>query len=211
MDQLLDAVNDLISEHWVKFLVAAGLTASGWLLGWRRSRQQWRRREFFHRINFSLTSIVDGTLRIRTLAEKSCDDVFLNEAAVTQITTAAIQTKPGLPLIPLPDEDYWFFLNAVLNEVSEQFAAGLIAKDAGLPVKSTNYIIALTNEADGDVRTRKIRALLLNKSLLDGLEKSAPQFESPHHRIRWETVLQIAEQFQKTPQRFLDVEIVTPM
>lgn len=209
MDELVKAVSELVSEHWVKAVVAIGFTAAGWLIGWRRSRAQWRRREFFHRINFSLTSIVDGTLQIRTLAEKSCADVFLNETAVTQITTAAQQTRPGLPLIPLPEKDYWFFLNAVLNEVSEQFAAGLVAADAGLPVKASRYVIALTNEADGDVRTRKIRALLVNLELLQDMEKTAPNFESPHHRIRWETLLHIAEQYQQHPDRFLDVQIVT--
>lgn len=211
MNELFQAISELISDHWVKFVVAAAFTGAGWLFGWQRTRRQWRRREFFHRVNFSLTSIVDGTLQIRTLAEKSCDDVFLNEAAVTQITTAALNTKPGLPLIPLPSDDYWFFLNAVLNEVSEQFAGGLMASDAGLPVRKTPYIIAITNEADGDVRTRKIRALLLKKDMLSKLGTEAPNFESPNHRIRWETILHIAKEIRKSPDRFLELEIATPV
>lgn len=208
MKALIDAISELISDHWMKFVVAGCFTGFGWLLAWWRTKKAWQQREFFHRVNFSLNSIVDETLKIRTLAEKSCDDVFLNKTAVAGLVLAAQKTKAGLPIIPLAEEDYWFYLNSVLNELSEQYSAGLVARDAGKDVKSIPYIICLTNEADGDVRTRKIRAIVIQKSLLIALPGKAPKFESPHHRIRWETLMHIAQEFPKHPRKFLEVEIV---
>lgn len=209
MKEFFEAINDLISDHWVKFAVAAGFTALGWLLSWWRSKKAWQHREFFHRVNFSLNSIVDETLRIRTLAEKSCEEVFLNKTAVTALVAAAQKTKPGLPIIPLQNDDYWFYLNSVLNELSEQFASGLIARDAGKDTQTVQYVICLTNEADGDVRTRKIRAMVIQKQLLLSLPKQAPKFESPHHRVRWESLMHMAREFPKNPTWFLELEIVT--
>jgi len=210
MDQIIDAVNDLINDHWLKFVTALGFTAIGWLIARRRAASEWKQREFFHRINFSLTSLRDGTLTIRTLAEKACRDVFLNDEAVRQLTKAAQQTTAGQPLIPVPKDDCWYFLNAVLNEVSEQFAAGLLTREAGQSTTSTSYVICLTNECDGQVRTRKIRALVVRKDLLSNLPKERPKFESPNHHVRWETLLHLAAMFKKEPWQFLEMEVVTP-
>lgn len=208
MQQLVEALSDLIEDHWLKFVTAVAFTGIGWFIAKRKAAQEWKQREFFHRVNFSLTTIRNGTLQIRTLAEKTCEDVFLNDEAVKQITAAAQQTRAGLPIIPLPQEDSWYFLNAVLNEVSEQFAAGLMARQAGKDVTAVSYLICLTNECDGEVRTRKIRALITQKELLVNLPDKAPNFESPHHRIRWETLLFMARAVSEEPWRFLEVEIV---
>jgi len=209
MDQIVAAINDLITDHWVKFASAAGFTAIGWMFARWRNANEWKQREFFHRINFSLNSIHEETLRIRTLCEKSCSDVFLNDTAVRQLTAASQKTTPGNPLIPLPKEEHWYFLNAVLNELSEQFASGLLVREAGKPVTSIQYLICLTNECDGDTRTRKIRALVTRRDLLTKLPEEVPQFESPHHHIRWETMLHLAEMYKKEPWQFLEVELVT--
>lgn len=210
MEQIIDAFNDLITDHWVKFVTAGAFTAVGWLIARRRAASEWKQREFYHRLNFSLNSVIDGTLKIRTLAEKSCREVFLNDAAVRQLTRLAQETRPGNPILPIPKDDCWYFLNAALNELSEQFADGLIAREAGRPVTAVNYLICLTNESDGDVRTRKIRALVVRKSLLTDLPKETPAFESPNHRIRWQTLQFMAQTWQKEPWRFLEVELIAP-
>ena len=209
MADIVAAFNDLITDHWAKFLVAAGMTVVGWgIARWRASRE-WKKREFFHRINFSLSAIRDSTLLIRTLSEKTCSEVFLNDTAVRELVEAAQKTTVSNPLIPFAKEDCWYFLNAVLNELSEQFAMGLIAREAGKPVVSVPYVICLTNECDGEVRTRKIRALVTRRDILDHLPEETPKFESPHHRVRWQTLLCLAKARKLEPWRFLEVELVT--
>ncbi|MEQ9406881.1 MAG: hypothetical protein RIK87_04110 [Fuerstiella sp.] len=48
MDQVIKAVSELISDHWLKFLTAAGFTAVGWLIARQRAAREWKQRGFFH-------------------------------------------------------------------------------------------------------------------------------------------------------------------
>ena len=208
MEELIDVIEDLISDHWLKAVTAVGLTTLGWLVAHWRASRAWKKREFYERINFSLNSVVDGTLRIRTLCEKSCTEVFLNDFAVNQLMRLVDQTTPEDPCVPIPQKDSWYFLNAILNELSEQFALGLLRRDAGQSAESLDYLICLTNECDGELRTRKLRAMVIRRDLLLELPADPPRFESPHHRIRWQTLTQLQARYASEPWRFLEVELV---
>lgn len=205
--QIFDVVSDTLRDHWVKFATAALIAAVSWLLGRRRARSEWRRREFFYRLNISLNALRDGILTIRTIAEESCLEVFLNSVAVTALIDAARHTTPEDPLLELSEHDYWYYLNAVLNKVAEKFGEGQIRRDMGLPVTTARYVMCLTSESAGEVRTRKIRAMLIQKSLLLNLPADEPKFESPTHATRWKTLKYLAAQFQRTPYKFREVEI----
>jgi hypothetical protein len=208
MEKIVEAVTDLIEDHWVKFLTGLGVMAFGWLVGNWRAKRKWEKKEFFDRLNVSLNSIADGTLRIRTVLEKTSLDVFLNSVAAAAIVEAAQHTTEKDPTLPLPKDDYWYYLNSVLNEIGEQFAAGVIRRDMGLKVTSVRYLICLTNECAGEARTRKVRAMLIQKSLLEKLPEDVPKFEAPSHSIRWETLKILSAEWQKHPWKFLEMEIV---
>jgi hypothetical protein len=205
--QIFDVVSDTLHDHWIKFATAALIAAVSWLLGRRRARAEWSRREFFDRLNISLNAIRDGTLTIRTIAEESCLEVFLNSVAVSALVDAARHTTPENPLLELREHDYWYYLNAVLNKVAEKFGDGQIRCDMGLPVTTARYVVCLTSESAGEVRTRKIRAMLIQKSLLLNLPNEEPKYESPTHATRWKTLKYLAAQFQHTPYKFREVEI----
>lgn len=208
MDKLIEAVTDLIEDHWVKFLTGLGVMALGWLLGNWRARRRWGKKEFFDRLNVSLNEITDGTLRIRTVLEKSGQDVFLNSVAASEIVAAAQKTTKKDPTMPLPKEDYWYYLNSVLNEVAEKFSSGVIRRDMGLETNSAVYLICLTSECDDDIRTRKVRAMLIRKSLLENLPEDLPKLESASHSVRWTTLQILAAEWPKNPWKFLEMEIV---
>lgn len=210
MNGLIEAVTNYLAEHWLEVFLAAGSAVLGWFLGTRRARNNWKNREFFDRLNVSLTSIVDGKLLIRTLVEKRCEDVFLNKHAAETVIAAARETKENQPLLALPEDDYWYYLNAVLNEIAEKFADGQLFRDAGLPVQSVNYRICLTSESAGAIRTRKVRAMVVQAALVDNLPTEQPAFESPNHITRWQTLQQLAQEYQTHPGRFLTVEICLP-
>ena len=218
LEQFLDAVFQRVQNHWVELLTAAAFTLVGWFFGRRRARANWRKREFFDRVNFSLNSLgepaagPDGepgprTLRIRTLAEMNAGDVFLNTAARDAVTAAARGTTAADPTLPLPREDYWFHLNAVLNELSEQFAAGTLRRDLGYDVRCEPYLVALTCEAAGAMRTRKVRAMVVRRDLLLNLPADPPAFEAPSHVTRWETLQFLAAEHGRNPWKFLEVEL----
>lgn len=196
-----------VRDHGIKYLVAALFAVAAWYIGYRRAYAKWRRREFLDRLNVSLNLLIEGRLQIRTLLEKSCQEVFLNSAAVEEVMTASKRTTATDPILPLPKADYWYFLNAVLNDVAEQFAEGTVKRDLGLPVTRGQYLMCLTFETAGEMRTRKIRAMLVRKEVLLNLPAETPQFDSPHHITRWQTLQQMHAAYGKSPWQFIEVEI----
>jgi hypothetical protein len=210
MRELLDTITEYAHDHWIKFVVAMVFMAAGWWFGKRRAAAQWKRREFLGRINFSLNTLQDGKLLIRTLAEKRCEEVFLNLIATEKVIAAARETTAADPTLPLPQDDYWFYLNPVLNELSEQFSLGMLRRDMGLPVERGAYLIALTSERAGEVRTQKIRAMVIHQTLLENLPEEEPEYESQNHATRWKTLQSLAKLYKTQPWKFQEVEICLP-
>lgn len=216
--QLLESLGNQAHDHAMKIVSALVLMALGWFFGRRRARAEWRNRQFFDVINFSLNLITEDVLQIRTLAEKRCSDVFLNPAACDVVIASARKTTVDDPFIPLPPADVWYYLNDILNELSEQFASGHIAKDLGVPVREGTYVLALTREANGGIRAQKIRALIIRKELLgrfliaetaDG--QPAPiRAKKPEHETRIRTLRLMAAEYTKNPDRFRELQLVIP-
>lgn len=203
--------DDLVAaarEHGSKVLLSAAGLAAGALLGRWRARRQWARREFLDRLNVSLNTVEHGWLRIRTLLEKDAQEVLLNKTAVTLVKDAAARCTEADPLLPLPPDDAWFVLNGVLNEISERFADGLLRRDMGQPVTGCRYLLCLTFEVAGSVRTRKIRGMLVRKDVLEALPETCPQLESPHHVTRWETLRAMARAWTERKHLFLELELL---
>lgn len=207
MEAALEAVQTWFIEHLVETLGGLLVMAIGWIIGQRRAIAKWQRRNFLDRLNVSLNSLSDNRLRIRTILEKSCQEVFLNDVAVKTLQSAALKTTANDSSLPLPDSDYWYYLNSVLNEIAEKFAEGQLRRDLGLSVTSTPFLICLTCESAGELRTRKIRAMLIQKSVLENLPEKQPELESPHHITRWQTLQQLALLWKQNPTRFLEMEV----
>lgn len=194
-------------ENWPELLWLAAVSGIGTYWAARRARARWRKRDFLHRLNVSLTRIENGRLQIRTILEKDCEEIFLNDAATKNVVDAAAKTTTDNPLLPFPDKDYWLYLNAVLNEVSERFSAGYLRRDQGLEVNVGTYLLCLTCERAGPVRTQKIRGLLVKKNFLTDLPVDPPEYEAREHSTRWDTLHQLAGLYEKKPDRFIEMEI----
>jgi hypothetical protein len=204
--QIVDAVSQLVQQHWVKFIVWGGLLAIGVWWGRWRTYVAWARKEFLGRLNISLNSIEQGTLKIRTLVEKELVEVLLNRHAVEAVQKAAKRTTPENPLLPVTEADKWFLLNGVLNEVSEKFAEGFLRRDMGEPVASGTYLVCLTCECAGEMRTRKVRAMVMRKETLLHLPEEV-ELESPSHETRVETLRFLSKAYLQKPGDFLEMEI----
>jgi hypothetical protein len=207
VEQLIQTLLDYVKDHAVKLITGLVLMGVGWYLGHRRASADWKKQEFLDRLNLSLNTISDGTLKIRTLSEKRCEEVFLNSAAAEIVKNVARKTTGADPILPIPVEENWFYLNSVLNDLSEQFASGFLKQDMGGKVTSAIYLIALTCESEGEMKTRKIRAMVIQKSLLLNLPEEIPIFESPHHITRWTTLQFLAAEYLRNPQRFKEVQL----
>src|SRR5262249_27353187 len=162
-------------------------------------------KDFSGRILASVNSFVGGTLKIRTLLERSLEEVFLNPLAVAKVQEAARRTTTQSPILPIAKEDSWFLLNFVLNAVSEQFHQGVIRQDAGEPVKVFQYVLFLTCEQVGDDRIRKVRALMIRAELLRDFpyKDTMPLLENSWHEDRIFTLRRAAEMYKTHPEYFL--------
>ncbi|WP_197203952.1 hypothetical protein [Crateriforma conspicua] len=207
MRDVIESLYDYLIDNWPELLwiVVAAYVAS--YLAGRRARTRWRRREFLDRLNVSLTSIEKGVLKIRTILEMDCTEILLNPSASKALGELASKTTLDDPVIPIPKADAWYYLNAVLNEVSERFALGHLRRDASMDVHTETYLMCLTHEQAGQVRTRKIRAMMVRKSLLLNLPAETPSFERPTHSTRWETLQKMAEKYRSRPDQFVEMEI----
>ena len=95
----------------------------------------------------------------------------------------------------------------MLNDLSEQFAAGFLKQDMTGQVCTATYLIALTCESEGEMKTRKIRAMVIQKKLLQNLPEEMPKLESPRHITRWQTLQFLALEYQRNPGRFKEVQL----
>lgn len=207
MKQIFESLWEYFAGNWPELIwIVAAAGVASYLAG-KRSRSQWNRRDFLDRLNVSLTSVRDGKLKIRTILEMNVNDIFLNRSAAARIVELSKRTTQADPLIPIPEQDLWYYLNAVLNEISERFAVGHLRADAGMETNSQEYLVCLTCERTGDVRTQKIRAMAVRKALLENLPTEEPSYESPNHATRWKTLRFMADRYRKSPEQFLSIEL----
>lgn len=207
MTEFIEVITEQLTDHWIKVVTAGAFMIVGWYFGKRRAAKNWENREFYDRLNISLNIIRDGKLKIRTLNETRCELLFPNTKAAQAVIDAAKKTTLEDPLLDFPKEDYWYYLNAVLNEIAEQFAVGSLREDLGLPVTCEKYVICLTSEADGNLRMRKVRAMVIRESLLKSLPAEMPKLARDHHQTRWSTLKKLSAAYEKTPEKFLTVEL----
>lgn len=207
MADVLATLTQFWQDHWQKIVTPLVSLAVGWYFGTRRAQRNFAKREFYDRLNVSLNILRDGKLQIRTLLEKRCEDIFLNSVAAGAVVDAARKTTEQDCLLNLPEKDYWYYLNSVLNEISEQFSEGQIKRDLGHPVKCEEYVICLTSEAAGNIRMRKVRAMVIQKKSLLGLQAEQPRLENASHATRWATLQFLAKAYAAQPHRFLTVEL----
>ena len=176
-----------------------------------QGRRSLKKRNFRNLMNFSLNIVENGHLKIRTLIEKPCKDVFLTPSITKLVNQAANKTTSEDSLLPIDKEHYWVCLNNALNEVSQRFAEGFLRLDIEQSGNSDIYVMCLTFEvADAKkMKTKKIRSMLIKKSILENFPEGELQVERPTHNTRITTLRQLARDYQdeKKKHRFIDVEL----
>lgn len=210
---VVQVADESVRKIAVTLIVAAVSSAASFYAGrwWGRYKagRQWSRKEFFGRVNVSLNLFADGALHIRTVLERSLEEVFLNDVAVAKVLSAAYRCTHDRPLLPLAPADRWYLLNFVLNAVAEVFAVGQVRRDAGLPVTRVKYLLFLTCEVVGEERIRKVRAMLVKEDVLKSFPypDALPALENPWHKDRIKTLRLAAEAYAKEPDQFLPLEV----
>ncbi len=173
-----------------------------------KAHREWESKEFLNRVIISLNILSEGTLKIRTVLERSIEEVFLNPIAIEKIQAAVKLCTTDNPILPIPKEDRWYLLNFVLNSVAEHFVAGQLKLDAGEKVTVLRYALFLTCEVVGDERIRKVRAMLVRRDLLENFPypDTMPALENPWHSDRIKTLRRAAALLKAEPDNFLILE-----
>jgi len=205
---LSDSGKKLAITVAVSVLTSLAAFAFGRSYGRYKARREWQSKEFLNRVIVSLNIFSEGTLKIRTVLERSIEEVFLNPIAIEKIQDAVARCTSDSPILPIPKEDRWYLLNFVLNCVAEHFVAGQIRLDAGEKVTLVRYALFLTCEVVGDERIRKVRAMLVRRDLLDDFPylDAMPKLENPWHADRIKTLRRAAALFKNEPDNFLVLE-----
>lgn len=160
--QLLDLTRHNVSTLGLLF------TWGGIAWVYYRKRADWRRKQFLTHVNFSMNFVSDGRMAMRTLMETPAQSVWLNDLGVKKVARAAAKTTPDQPFVGLDDPaDMDFVYRAVLNVLSEKFAEAYLAETLGLPVKAKDYLFAVTFERYSDIRTLKLRVLIVSENDLE--------------------------------------------
>src|SRR5689334_19822223 len=87
------------------YLASVGLVVTWLGIAWLafRNRRDFSRKRF-DRVNFSVNSVLDGKLAMRTLMEATPKDVWLNDYGIKLVVAAAARTTPEQPFVVLGNE-----------------------------------------------------------------------------------------------------------
>ena len=162
--------------------------AAGTVL-FRRQRTSWRAKDFSGKVNFALFSLRRDAARprvvIRTLAEKRLERLLTNEHGRAELLRNAkrdICTTMSVQLTHMEAaEDSSLVSNALLNAVAEQFAAGAVQRDLGVPgVVCGRFGLGLAYGNPNDRRGgTKMRAIIASETTLKELVTVAAHGETP--------------------------------
>jgi hypothetical protein len=161
----LQRFSESMRPHWNT--IALIVTWVGIAIAYWRRRAQWRRKHFLARVNFSLNYVAGDSLAMRTLLETTASQVWLNEYGVGLVNAAARRATIEQPFLLLPDPDDRDFANrAALNILSERFAETYLAASLGRPTFTVPHVFGITCEKYGDIRTLKLRVLVIAEQAL---------------------------------------------
>lgn len=211
--QVSDFIHDVIHDHWIKVLCTLGVSALVWWWRRRTKKQHWRARTFLSRVITSVDFIQGNLLKIRTLWEQEIHEVLLSNEEATEVVLAAAEAtkKGGDPFLEIPIPDYWYVLNAVLNELAEGFQEGTLALANGSTAfRTVRYIFGITCEKGDGIRAQKIRVIMVSEDYLSQLalgKIEKPEFESPTHELRWLTHQQMAHRYEKKSVSLMAIDL----
>jgi len=115
----------------------------------------------------------------------------LNEHGVAVVRNAATQTTTEMPFVQISDqEERDAIMIGLLNVLSERYSDVFVAKSLGVPVLTDTFLFGLTWERYGEMKTEKLRAIVIRKTELEFLIAHKTPISTYHesHQPRLETL-----------------------
>lgn len=197
----MSAIITWLQEHWTEALASLASLFIGSLIGRWRAWKRFADRSFFDRITVSLNYVEDGEFKIRTLLERSTMEIFRNAEMSRTVQQACARRGPS-PFLALPEETYWYYLNPILNAISELFADGFVRHESGLGGQEQTYLLFLTCENDPDaiIRQRKVRVMMIREQTLLDCAALTPSFRNAFQEARWQALRKVREELVTLPE-----------
>lgn len=160
---------------------------------WTRKRIDWQHKRFSNQVNFSLNLIEEKNkqsyLHIRTLFEDDALNVWLNEHGVAVVRKAAAKTTLEDPFIRISDQtERDAIMTGLLNVLSEKYSEAFIARSLGLQVHTDTFLFGLTWERYGEMKTEKLRAIVVRKNILERMQGTDIKTLEASHKPRLHTL-----------------------
>lgn len=205
-------VEDLIIDHWTKFVYLVIGAAAVYLWRWWKDRRDYQKAEFNTYVVVTVTTILDGTLRIFTLDSPPIPVLFKNRLIRALVRKAAAGTTEADPVLHFASErDRNFAYISVTNHVSGLFRDALMAKALDQRAHAGEFFLVLTWERAGEMVTQKLRVMVVRReTLLSWPDDQVPALVEPHHITRHHTMLAIKRQVQAAPDAYKPVILGVP-
>ena len=200
MMNILRDIHETLKPYYVT--ISLILSWIGFLIIWYRRRQAWQNKEFLGQFNFSL-NLFGETLMMRTLLERATTSVLMNAHGVGLLVSAAKRTSAEQPFIHLADKaDRDYLHRAIKNALSEICPQTFIAAALGTPVHRGTFVFALTCERYAEIRTIKLRVIVIEERTLvewcapGGKAEALPMTD--YYRTRLRTLQAMYEMHRKS-------------
>ena len=175
---LADNLPALIQEHWLKVVGALALTLLTSCWGIVKAWRAWSSRNDYDIMHISQNTFeerptgnndaLEQWLILDVHSENQlCDDI---EHPIPRwlIKRAAKKTTEDNVLLAFSEKDRWYVLNTVRMKIAEQFLQGTAAKlTKQATVEVVECVFALTYERYPDMRSGKIRVMIVKKDVLE--------------------------------------------
>ena len=214
--ETLTQIHETLKPYYSYIALAAAW--AGFSLAWWRHRREWHNKEFLGQVNFTLNLFGD-TLQMRTLLELDTEKVWPNRYGVQLLRTAAKCTNLKDPFIRLTKaEDRDYLHRAVKNALSALCVPAFISAAVGGGIHRRTFLFALTCERYSEMRTIKLRVLLVEQEALAEWcapgGKAAQLPMTDYYRTRLQTLQMMYEMDQKAragaPHELGRVELGVP-
>lgn len=183
-------------------IIVAGFSAT---FGFPLAMLLYRKRQFLDHITYSCNTLLceddTYTLQIRTPEVLPVSDLLpVNTVFSLKLLLAIRRCTSDNPFIIMSDRDMDVLQPCIINGLSRIFAEGIMANAQGRVVEKTIFLIAITFEKYGAIRSRKIRVMIATANQLQQISKQefrgAVRFEEEHHSDRMRTLYAMAERYQ---------------
>lgn len=157
----------------------------------------YRKKRFLDHITYSLNYFEEGTkgkkkLILRTLQVLPKEDLLPSNFLFKLKMFKAIRNcSEEDPFIKMDQKAMNILMPAIINGISSLFGADILQNQKGHPQKQ--FLLAVTCEKYGDIKSQKIRVMIIDPKELDGMSFKDTlrdyTFEDPSHKDRIRTLL----------------------